>query len=127
MALFEAENESFVPEYDIPVPKSLDEFLELNFDMNEFQARKGVYLVLMNTKKNDYLRHLQESYALISFWRFLFLGLNAEFKSLAGGKKVASITLKKILRNYAKRYPTKRRKLPRRLCILCLVNQRGER
>ena len=65
MALIEAENESYVPEDDVPLPKSLEEFLELNFDMDEFQARKGVYLVLMNTKKNDYLRHLQESYALI--------------------------------------------------------------
>ena len=106
MALFEGENEYLAPEDDIPVPKPLDEFLEHNFKITDFQARKEDYLVLINTKENDYLRHLQESYTLINFWQFLFLGLNTEFKSIVGSEKVASGILK-VLQNYAQRHPTK--------------------
>ena len=106
MALFEGESEYLAPEDDIPVPKPLDEFLEHNFKITDFQARKEDYIVLINTKENDYLRHLQESYTLINFWQFLFLGLNTEFKSIVGSEKVASGILK-VLQNYAQRHPTK--------------------
>ena len=52
------------------IPEPINNFLEHNFDLSEFQARKGVYLMLMNDKKSDFLKHLQESYRLLDFWQF---------------------------------------------------------
>ena len=107
----ECEAEVSLPDHgnDDLIPEPLNDFLEHNFDLSEFRARKDVYLMLMNNKKNDFLKHLRESYRLINFWRFLILGVIEEFKSIPGASKTLSRATEKILRDYAQKYPPKPR------------------
>ena len=112
MSMDDARNEAEVssPDHggDDLIPEPINDFLEHNFDLSEFRARKGVYLLLMNTKKNDFLKHLRESYKLIDFWRFLILGLIEEFNGTPRVSKIALRATKKVLRDYAQKYPPRR-------------------
>ena len=73
------------------IPEPINNFLEQNFELAEFRGRKEVYVMLMTNKKiqkNEFLKHLQESYRLIDFWRFLILGVIEELNSTPGASKI---------------------------------------
>ena len=60
---------------DAQIPRQVRLFLKRHFESSQFKARKRRYLLLNKRKQSDILDHLIQSYALINFWQFLFLGM----------------------------------------------------
>ena len=56
-------------------PKSVMEFLEVHFHLSKYESKKKLYLSLMTTKKDDFLKHLENSYALVNFWKNMYLSV----------------------------------------------------
>ena len=107
-----SEEDAFSADVDDATVEPINAFLEQNFDISQFNARKGVYLMLMNTKPNDILKHLNEAYALLNFWRFMFLRLIAEIQNgTSGASMFASDATAKVLQEYARKNPSEPSKL----------------
>ena len=58
-----------------PIPKEIKGFLLRHFDARQFEDRKKVYMLMRMKKQNTFLKHLAQCYALIHFWRHMFLNM----------------------------------------------------
>ena len=57
------------------VPVTVKSFLKKHLDVYRYEEHKKVYLMLHTKKPNDFLKHLVQSYALIHFWKHMFVYL----------------------------------------------------
>ena len=72
------ENVSSTNMDDAQIPQQIRLFLKKHFESFQFKARKRRYILLRKRKQSDILDHLIQSYALINFWQFMFLGMVEE-------------------------------------------------
>ena len=57
------------------IPKEIKGFLLRHFDTRQFEEQKKVYVSQITKKQNNFLKHLAQCYALIHFWRHMFLNM----------------------------------------------------
>ena len=60
------------------IPKEIERFLLKHFDTRQFDEQKKVFISLMMKKQDNFLKHLAQCYALIHFWRHMFLNMVEE-------------------------------------------------
>ena len=57
------------------VPKEVKLFLQRHFDSRQFEDQKKVYMFAKTRKQSKFLDHLVQCYALINFWKHMFLNM----------------------------------------------------
>ena len=87
------------------IPELFTEFLTRLFDLTQYESQKNKYLALIATKKRKrgIYQHLEESYALMNFWRSMYLSVNAECERQPGS---TGLPHAKGLQNFMRKYST---------------------
>ena len=62
-------------------PEYVMDFLEVQFHLSDYESKKQLYLLLMTSKNDEYLQHLENSYTLVNFWKNMYLCVILKYQS----------------------------------------------